>query len=129
MVMVAAMIGSFFFCWLPYATISMLVILVPDISITPLIASMPAHLAKTSPAYNPIIFFLAKKQVRKNLILNLITSKFSQNASQKLANDFNSFVGVRCLIVARSSIRDNLQSFHPVPGHGFGDYIMWFLHS
>ncbi|XP_060745210.1 parapinopsin-like [Tachysurus vachellii] len=72
MCMVAAMIGSFFFCWLPYAIVSMLVILVPDISISPLLASMPAHLAKTSPAYNPIIFFLAKKKFR-DMALEIIS--------------------------------------------------------
>ncbi|XP_027007176.1 opsin-VA-like [Tachysurus fulvidraco] len=72
MCMVAAMIGSFFFCWLPYAIVSMLVILVPDISISPLLASMPAHLAKTSPAYNPIIFFLAKTKFR-DMALEIIS--------------------------------------------------------
>ncbi|TSK13307.1 Opsin-VA [Bagarius yarrelli] len=72
MCMVAAMIGSFFFCWLPYAIVSMLVILVPDINISPLLASMPAHLAKTSPAYNPIIFFMAKKKFR-DMALEIIS--------------------------------------------------------
>ncbi|XP_017567667.1 opsin-VA-like [Pygocentrus nattereri] len=62
--MVAAMIGSFFFCWLPYAIVSILVILIPDLHISPLLASMPAYLAKTSPIYNPIIFFLANRQFR-----------------------------------------------------------------
>ncbi|XP_062863796.1 pinopsin-like [Trichomycterus rosablanca] len=62
--MVAGMIGSFFFCWLPYAVVSMLVVFLPDLSIAPLLASLPAYLAKTSPVYNPIIFFLAKKQFR-----------------------------------------------------------------
>ncbi|KAI5093987.1 hypothetical protein C0J45_15711 [Silurus meridionalis] len=72
MCMVAAMIGSFFFCWLPYALVSMLVILVPDMSISPALASMPAHLAKTSPAYNPVIFFLAKKKFR-DMALEIIS--------------------------------------------------------
>ncbi|XP_053544098.1 opsin-VA-like [Ictalurus punctatus] len=75
MCMVAAMIGSFFLCWLPYAIVSMLVILVPDISIPPLLASMPAHLAKTSSAYNPIIFFLAKQQFR-DMALVIISCGF-----------------------------------------------------
>lgn len=98
MCMVAAMIGSFFTCWLPYAIVSMLVILMPDISISPLLASMPAHLAKTSPAYNPIIFFLAKKQVSQIWILKLITSGAV-------------YFVVHSLSGARLSIIDNQQFF------------------
>ncbi len=57
------MIIAFFICWLPYTAISVVVVVDPEIYIPPLVATMPMYFAKTSPVYNPIIYFLTNKQV------------------------------------------------------------------
>ncbi|XP_029613336.1 parietopsin [Salmo trutta] len=61
---VLAMIGSFFVCWLPYTALSVVVVVDPELHIPPLVATMPMYFAKTSPVYNPIIYFLSNKQFR-----------------------------------------------------------------
>lgn len=61
--MVLAMIIAFFVCWLPYTTLSVVVVVDPELYIPPLVATMPMYFAKTSPVYNPIIYFLSNKQV------------------------------------------------------------------
>uniref|UniRef100_A0A665UVH3 Parapinopsin-like n=1 Tax=Echeneis naucrates TaxID=173247 RepID=A0A665UVH3_ECHNA len=61
--MVLAMITAFFVCWLPYTVLSVVVVLDPELYIPPLVATMPMYFAKTSPIYNPIIYFLTNKQV------------------------------------------------------------------
>lgn len=61
--MVLAMIISFFVCWLPYTVLSVVVVADPELYIPPLLATMPMYFAKTSPVYNPIIYFLSNKQV------------------------------------------------------------------
>uniref|UniRef100_A0A3Q1GGW1 Parietopsin n=1 Tax=Acanthochromis polyacanthus TaxID=80966 RepID=A0A3Q1GGW1_9TELE len=60
--MVLAMIIAFFACWLPYTALSVVVVLDPELYIPPLVATMPMYFAKTSPVYNPIIYFLSNKQ-------------------------------------------------------------------
>ncbi|XP_035520740.1 parapinopsin-like [Morone saxatilis] len=62
--MVLAMIITFFICWLPYTVLSVVVVVDPEIYIPPLLATMPMYFAKTSPVYNPIIYFLSNKQFR-----------------------------------------------------------------
>lgn len=61
--MVLAMVISFFVCWLPYTLLSVVVVVDPELYIPPLVATMPMYFAKTSPVYNPIIYFLSNKQV------------------------------------------------------------------
>lgn len=61
--MVLAMIIAFFVCWLPYTALSVVVVVDPELHIPPLVATMPMYFAKTSPVYNPIIYFLSNKQV------------------------------------------------------------------
>ncbi|XP_066505094.1 pinopsin-like isoform X2 [Hoplias malabaricus] len=61
--MVLAMIGMFFACWLPYTAVSVVVVVDPELRIPPLVATMPMYFAKTSPVYNPIIYFMTNKQV------------------------------------------------------------------
>ncbi|XP_051979357.1 parietopsin [Xyrauchen texanus] len=63
--MVLAMIIAFFICWLPYTAISVVVVVAPEIYIPPLVATMPMYFAKTSPVYNPIIYFLTNKRFRE----------------------------------------------------------------
>uniref|UniRef100_A0A672GZ82 Parietopsin n=1 Tax=Salarias fasciatus TaxID=181472 RepID=A0A672GZ82_SALFA len=62
--MVLAMIVAFFVCWLPYTALSVVVVVDPELYIPPLFATMPMYFAKTSPVYNPIIYFLSNKQFR-----------------------------------------------------------------
>lgn len=62
--MALAMIAAFFVCWLPYTVLSVVVVVSPELYIPPLLATMPMYFAKTSPVYNPIIYFLTNKQVR-----------------------------------------------------------------
>lgn len=61
--MVLSMSIAFFVCWLPYTVLSVVVVLDPTLYIPPLVATMPMYFAKTSPVYNPIIYFLTNKQV------------------------------------------------------------------
>ncbi|XP_053742398.1 parapinopsin-like [Synchiropus splendidus] len=63
-IMVLSMLAAFFICWLPYTILSVVVVVDPDTHIPPLLATMPMYFAKTSPIYNPIIYFLANKQFR-----------------------------------------------------------------
>ncbi|XP_038150245.1 parapinopsin-like [Cyprinodon tularosa] len=62
--MVLAMIVSFFVCWLPYTALSVVVVVDPELHIPPLVATLPMYFAKTSPVYNPIIYFFCNKQFR-----------------------------------------------------------------
>ncbi|XP_033823428.1 parietopsin [Periophthalmus magnuspinnatus] len=62
--MVLCMIVAFFICWLPYTILSVVVVADPELYIHPLVATMPMYFAKTSPVYNPIIYFLSNKQFR-----------------------------------------------------------------
>ncbi|TKS73629.1 Parapinopsin [Collichthys lucidus] len=62
--MVLAMIIAFFVCWMPYTALSVVVVVDPELYIPPLVATMPMYFAKTSPVYNPIIYFLSNKQFR-----------------------------------------------------------------
>ena len=61
--MVTFMIVAFCICWLPYTALSVVVVVNPELQIPPLVATMPMYFAKTSPVYNPIIYFLSNKQV------------------------------------------------------------------
>lgn len=58
------MVVAFFACWLPYTALSLVVVIDPELHIPPLVATMPMYFAKTSPIYNPIIYFLSNKQVK-----------------------------------------------------------------
>ncbi|XP_077566948.1 pinopsin-like [Stigmatopora nigra] len=62
--MVLAMTVAFFICWLPYTALSVVVVVQPELHIPPLLATMPMYFAKTSPVYNPIIYFLSNQQFR-----------------------------------------------------------------
>ncbi|XP_047242728.1 parapinopsin-like [Girardinichthys multiradiatus] len=62
--MVVAMIITFFVCWLPYTALSVVVVVNPELHIPPLVATLPMYFAKTSPVYNPIIYFFSNKKFR-----------------------------------------------------------------
>lgn len=90
--MVLTMIIAFFVCWLPYTALSVVVVLDPELYIPPLLATMPMYFAKTSPIYNPIIYFMTNKQVSKlQGIGSLFISAFFS---------FFGYVKAFCLVVA-----------------------------
>ncbi|KAK5933997.1 hypothetical protein CgunFtcFv8_014433 [Champsocephalus gunnari] len=63
--MVVLMVLTFLISWLPYAGLAMLVVYNPDVEIHPLVSTVPVYLAKSSTAYNPIIYIYLNKQFRK----------------------------------------------------------------
>uniref|UniRef100_A0A3Q2Y840 Parietopsin n=1 Tax=Hippocampus comes TaxID=109280 RepID=A0A3Q2Y840_HIPCM len=73
--MVLAMIAAFFACWLPYTALSLAVVLRPQLDIPPLLATVPMYLAKTSPVYNPVIYFLSNEQVTGTCPSGLLSSQ------------------------------------------------------
>nr|ANV21071.1 vertebrate ancient long opsin [Geotria australis] len=62
--MVVVMILAFLFCWMPYATFSIVVTACPSIHIDPLLAAVPAFFSKTATVYNPVIYVFMNKQFR-----------------------------------------------------------------
>ncbi|CAL1594986.1 unnamed protein product [Knipowitschia caucasica] len=74
--MVLFMIVAFFVCWLPYTVLSVVVVADPELYIHPLIATMPMYFAKTSPVYNPVIYFLSNKQFRDAALEMLSCGKY-----------------------------------------------------
>lgn len=61
--MVILMVLTFLLSWLPYAVLAMLVVFNPEVEISPLVATVPVYLAKSSTVYNPIIYIYLNKQV------------------------------------------------------------------
>lgn len=64
--MVILMVLTFLISWLPYATLAMLMVYDPDVKIHPLVGTVPVYLAKSSTAYNPMIYIYLNKQVLHN---------------------------------------------------------------
>jgi c-opsin len=58
------MILSFLVCWTPYAVVSMMEAFGRPSAVSPLMAIVPSVLAKSSTAYNPLIYVLMSKKVR-----------------------------------------------------------------
>lgn len=114
--MVLAMIIAFFICWLPYTVISVVVVVNPEIYIPPLVATMPMYFAKTSPVYNPIIYFLTNKQVCL-MCLHLL--------SQSLLIFIYIMVGLVCAMKPPSH---SLKNVCPVPRVLSGDPVLWSIH-
>lgn len=61
--MVVVMVLAFLVSWLPYAAMSLVVIMNSSVYIDPVIATIPVYLAKSSNVYNPIIYIFMNKQV------------------------------------------------------------------
>ncbi|XP_044311396.1 pinopsin-like isoform X2 [Varanus komodoensis] len=64
-VMVLVMVVAFLICWLPYTVFALIVVFNPALHISPLAATIPTYLSKTSPVYNPIIYIFLNKQFRE----------------------------------------------------------------
>lgn len=63
--MVVVMVMAFLLTWLPYAAFALTVIIDSNIYINPVIATVPAYLAKCSTVFNPIIYIFMNRQVSK----------------------------------------------------------------
>ena len=78
--MVVLMVVCFLTGWLPYAGLAMVVVFRPDVHISPLVATLPVYLAKSSTLFNPLVYIFLNKQVTGLCILLLkhrITSHVS----------------------------------------------------
>ncbi|KAM9408199.1 parapinopsin-like [Pholidichthys leucotaenia] len=73
--MVILMVLTFLISWLPYAGLSMLVVASPDVTISPLVGTVPVYLAKSSTVYNPIIYIYLNKQFRKYAVPFLLCGR------------------------------------------------------
>ncbi|XP_075883538.1 parietopsin [Nelusetta ayraudi] len=89
--MVLTMIIAFFVCWLPYTALSVVVVVDPQLYIPPLLATMPMYFAKTSPVYNPIIYFLTNKQFRDATLELLSCGRYIPHAHSGVTFKMRSF--------------------------------------
>ncbi|XP_066553111.1 opsin-3 isoform X1 [Amia ocellicauda] len=62
------MISTFLICWTPYAVVSMLVAFGKKQVVTPTVAIIPSFFAKSSTAYNPVIYFIMSRKFRRCLM-------------------------------------------------------------
>lgn len=58
------MISCFLVCWTPYAVVSMMEAFGKKSAVTPAMAIIPSFFAKSSTAYNPLIYILMSRKVR-----------------------------------------------------------------
>ncbi|CDQ58534.1 unnamed protein product [Oncorhynchus mykiss] len=63
-VMFLLMISCFLVCWTPYAVVSMMEAFGRKSMVTPAIAIIPSFFAKSSTAYNPLIYMFMSRKVR-----------------------------------------------------------------
>ncbi|XP_078503057.1 opsin-3 [Lissotriton helveticus] len=62
------MISTFLVCWMPYAVVSLLVATGHSSLITPTAAIIPSFFAKSSTAYNPVIYIFMSRKFRRCLL-------------------------------------------------------------
>ncbi|XP_031694107.1 opsin-3 isoform X2 [Anarrhichthys ocellatus] len=75
-VMFLLMISCFLLCWTPYAVVSMLEAFGSKNMVSPTVAIIPSFFAKSSTAYNPLIYMFMSRKFRRCL-LQLLCSRFS----------------------------------------------------
>ncbi|XP_034162667.1 parapinopsin a [Pangasianodon hypophthalmus] len=73
--MVVVMVMAFLLTWLPYAAVALIVIIDSNIYINPVIATIPAYLAKSSNVFNPIIYIFMNRQFRDYALPYLFCGK------------------------------------------------------
>nr|XP_033791409.1 opsin-3 [Geotrypetes seraphini] len=61
-------IATFLICWMPYTVISLLVAYGYGKLITPTVAIIPSFFAKSSTAYNPVIYIFMSRKFRQSLL-------------------------------------------------------------
>lgn len=57
------MISTFLICWMPYAVVSLLITYGYSNLVTPTVAIIPSFFAKSSTAYNPVIYIFMSRKV------------------------------------------------------------------
>ncbi|XP_067391881.1 opsin-3 [Emydura macquarii macquarii] len=62
------MISTFLICWMPYAVVSLLVASGYGNLVTPTVAVIPSFFAKSSTAYNPVIYIFMSRKFRRCLL-------------------------------------------------------------
>ncbi|XP_054847066.1 opsin-3 [Eublepharis macularius] len=62
------MITTFLICWMPYAVVSLLIAYGYGHLITPTVAIIPSFFAKSSIAYNPVIYIFMSRKFRRCLL-------------------------------------------------------------
>nr|BAX02588.1 opsin-3 [Trichiurus lepturus] len=75
-VMFLLMISCFLVCWTPYAVVSMIEAFSRKSMVSPTMAIIPSLFAKSSTAYNPLIYVFMSRKFRRCL-LQLLCSRFS----------------------------------------------------
>nr|BAV78537.1 UV sensitive parapinopsin [Danio rerio] len=73
--MVVVMILAFLLTWLPYASFALCVILIPELYIDPVIATVPMYLTKSSTVFNPIIYIFMNRQFRDRALPFLLCGR------------------------------------------------------
>lgn len=63
--MFLVMIFCYLLCWTPYAVVSMLVAFGKQNAVSPTVAVIPSFFAKSSTAYNPIIYGFMNRKVKE----------------------------------------------------------------
>ncbi|XP_022073070.1 opsin-3 [Acanthochromis polyacanthus] len=75
-VMFLLMISCFLVCWTPYAVVSMMEAFGRKSMVSPTVAIIPSFFAKSSTAYNPLIYVFMSRKFRRCL-LQLLCSRLS----------------------------------------------------
>ncbi|KAI1894565.1 hypothetical protein AGOR_G00117090 [Albula goreensis] len=76
-VMFLLMISCFLICWTPYAVVSMIEAFGKNHVVTPTVAIIPSFFAKSSTAYNPIIYIFMSRKFRR-CVLQLLCNRLSR---------------------------------------------------
>ncbi|XP_062851333.1 opsin-3 [Trichomycterus rosablanca] len=71
------MIFCYLMCWTPYAVVSMLVAFGKQTLVSPTVAIIPSFFAKSSTAYNPVIYGFMSRKFRRCL-LQLVCSRLAR---------------------------------------------------
>nr|ANV21070.1 parapinopsin [Geotria australis] len=66
-IMVVLMVLAFLVSWTPYAVCSIAVAVTPGLKLSPLLATVPLYAAKSSTAYNPVIYIILNRNFRSIL--------------------------------------------------------------
>nr|XP_032828234.1 parapinopsin-like [Petromyzon marinus] len=66
-IMVVLMVLAFLISWTPYAACSIAVAVTPGLKLSPLLATVPLYAAKSSTAYNPVIYIILNRNFRSIL--------------------------------------------------------------
>ncbi|CAL8299591.1 unnamed protein product [Merluccius merluccius] len=70
------MISCYLVCWTPYAVVSMMEAFGRKRAVSPVMAIVPSFFAKSSTAYNPLIYILMNRKIRR-CFLQLLCSRLS----------------------------------------------------